>query len=114
MSNTDNDANFDEEIAQLDELSKIIENLEEEPPPEPESDKKPDEPTRYKSVALEQCPIMFKPSDNVACKSCILAKWYGNDLSLKCYCRDMYQIVYDSEHTENAVHYCDKFPQSNS
>ena len=64
MSNTDNDANFDEEIAQLDELSKIIENLE-EPPPEPESDKKPDEPTRYKSVALEQCPMMFKPSDTV-------------------------------------------------
>ena len=58
-------------------------------------------------------PDKLKPNLNIKCVTCQFAKWFGNNKVLKCYCREMFSIIYDSENTQDAVIYCENAHKEN-
>lgn len=56
---------------------------------------------------LDQVETRLKPRRQCACTNCPLATWFKTNLVLKCYCKDMFTITYDSSNSNDIVEICD-------
>ncbi len=100
---------LEDELASLSALSNLLESEQMEDIPVPDQQEEiTSEHQDLVHPALNRIDEKLRPDANVSCLKCPMANWYGNALVLKCYCKEMFAVIYDSDNPVDAVTYCDR------
>ena len=102
------ETDFSEDFKSLDELSEAITMNDQTLAQETADHSNQELTVSPYPAALDVCPRRFTPPEYVACRGCPKSKWYGNNSFLRCWCKEMFKIVYENDSPDEAITYCDR------